>query len=412
MVSEATNTKAPIAKLADTICSYFVPIVLIVSTIAFIAWILISKDFAYSINIFASILVVACPCSLGLATPLAIVISSGLCSQRGILVKSSEALENAHKVKTIVFDKTGTLTNGTLNISKIYNYSNESDEEILLQVASIEKNSEHPIARAIVNTANEKDLDLIKVDNFKVIPGYGIYGKIGNDEYYIGNRQLILNNEVEIKNANDELELEKNGNSILFVARNNELIALIGVKDSIRHSVKNVIDKIRNQNIEVFMLTGDNEETAKYIAKEIGINNVIANVKPKEKAEKINELKEKGLVMMCGDGINDSISLVTSDIGISISNGTDIAIDSANVILMNNNLDRINDLIEISRKTIKNIKQNLFWAFFYNILMIPIAAGLFLKFGIIINPMISALAMTISSLTVVLNALRLKNKKL
>lgn len=412
LVSAATNSKAPIAKLADTICSYFVPIVLIVSTIAFIAWILISKDFAYSINIFASILVVACPCSLGLATPLAIVISSGLCSQRGILVKSSEALENAHKVKTIVFDKTGTLTNGTLNISKIYNYSNESDEEILLQVASIEKNSEHPIARAIVNTANEKDLDLIKVDNFKVIPGYGIYGKIGNDEYYIGNRQLILNNEVEIKNANDELELEKNGNSILFVARNNELIALIGVKDSIRHSVKNVIDKIRNQNIEVFMLTGDNEETAKYIAKEIGINNVIANVKPKEKAEKINELKEKGLVMMCGDGINDSISLVTSDIGISISNGTDIAIDSANVILMNNNLDRINDLIEISRKTIKNIKQNLFWAFFYNILMIPIAAGLFLKFGIIINPMISALAMTISSLTVVLNALRLKNKKL
>ena len=412
LVSAATNSKAPIAKLADTICSYFVPIVLIASTIAFIAWILISKDFAYSINIFASILVVACPCSLGLATPLAIVISSGLCSQRGILVKSSEALENAHKVKTIVFDKTGTLTNGTLNISKIYNYSNESDEEILLQVASIEKNSEHPIARAIVNTANEKDLDLIKVDNFKVIPGYGIYGKIGNDEYYIGNRQLILNNEVEIKNANDELELEKNGNSILFVARNNELIALIGVKDSIRHSVKNVIDKIRNQNIEVFMLTGDNEETAKYIAKEIGINNVIANVKPKEKAEKINELKEKGLVMMCGDGINDSISLVTSDIGISISNGTDIAIDSANVILMNNNLDRINDLIEISRKTIKNIKQNLFWAFFYNILMIPIAAGLFLKFGIIINPMISALAMTISSLTVVLNALRLKNKKL
>ena len=412
LVSAATNSKAPIAKLADTICSYFVPIVLIVSTIAFIAWILISKDFAYSINIFASILVVACPCSLGLATPLAIVISSGLCSQRGILVKSSEALENAHKVKTIVFDKTGTLTNGTLNISKIYNYSNESDEEILLQVASIEKNSEHPIARAIVNTANEKDLDLIKVDNFKVIPGYGIYGKIGNDEYYIGNRQLILNNEVEIKNANDELELEKNGNSILFVARNNELIALIGVKDSIRHSVKNVIDKIRNQNIEVFMLTGDNEETAKYIAKEIGINNVIANVKPKEKAEKINELKEKGLVMMCGDGINDSISLVTSDIGISISNGTDIAIDSANVILMNNNLDRINDLIEISRKTIKNIKQNLFWAFFYNILMIPIAAGLFSKFGILLNPMISALAMTISSLTVVLNALRLKNKKL
>ena len=411
MVSEATNTKAPIAKVADNISGYFVPFVLILSIIVFLAWMVISKDFTYSINIFASILVVACPCSLGLATPLAIVISSGLCSQRGILVKSSEALENAYKVKTIVFDKTGTLTNGTLNISKIYNYSKESIEEILVQVASIEKNSEHPIARAIISTANEKKLDLLKVDDFKVISGYGIYGKIGNDEYYIGNRQLMLNNEVEINNQDDDIELEKNGNSILFVARNNELIALIGVKDSIRENVKLVIDKIKKQNIEVVMLTGDNEETAKYIAKEIGINNVIANVKPKEKADKINELKEKGLVMMCGDGINDSISLVTSDIGISISNGTDIAIDSANVILMNNNLDRVIDLIEISRKTIKNIKQNLFWTFFYNILMIPIAAGLFSKFGILLNPMISSLAMTISSLTVVLNALRLRNIK-
>ena len=412
MVSEATNTKAPIAKVADNISGYFVPFVLILSIIVFLAWMIISKDFTYSINIFSSVLVVACPCSLGLATPLAIVISSGLCSQRGILVKSSETLENAYKVKTIVFDKTGTLTNGTLNISKIYNYSKESIEEILIQVASIEKNSEHPIARAIISTANERKLDLLKVDDFKVISGYGIYGKIGNDEYYIGNRQLMLNNEVEIKNADDEIELGKNGNSILFVARNNELIALIGVKDSIRENVKLVIDKIKKQNIEVVMLTGDNEETAKYIAKEIGINNVIANVKPKEKAEKINELKEKGLVMMCGDGINDSISLVTSDIGISISNGSDIAIDSASVILMNNNLDRINDLIEISRKTIKNIKQNLFWAFFYNILMIPIAAGLFSKFGLILNPMISALTMTISSLTVVLNTLRLKKIKL
>ena len=411
MVSEATNTKAPIAKVADNISGYFVPFVLILSIIVFLAWMVISKDFTYSINIFASILVVACPCSLGLATPLAIVISSGLCSQRGILVKSSEALENAYKVKTIVFDKTGTLTNGTLNISKIYNYSKESIEEILVQVASIEKNSEHPIARAIISTANEKKFDLLKVDDFKVISGYGIYGKIGNDGYYIGNRQLMLNNEVEIKNADDEIKLVKNGNSILFVAKNNKLIALIGVKDSIRENVKTIIDKIKKQNIEVFMLTGDNEETAKYIAKEIGINNVIANVKPKEKADKIKELKKNGLVMMCGDGINDSISLVTSDIGISISNGSDIAIDSASVILMKNNLDRINDLIEISRKTIKNIKQNLFCAFFYNILMIPIAAGLFSKFGIVLNPMIAALAMTISSLTVVLNALRLRNIK-
>ena len=412
MVSEAANTKAPIAKTADIISGYFVPVVIILATIVFGAWLAISKDFAYSINIFASILVVACPCSLGLATPLAIVISSGLCSQNGILVKSSEALENAHKVKTIVFDKTGTLTKGTLSISKIINYSEQSEEEIIRQIASIEKNSEHPIAMSILNSAIEKKLELKQVTDFKTIPGYGVYGRIENDEYYIGNKQLMIDNETEIKSDKDENEMAKNGNSLLFVSKNKELISIIGVKDTIRENIKNSIDKIKNQNIEVVMLTGDNEITANYIANEIGIEKVIANVKPQEKAEKINELKQNGLVMMCGDGINDSIGLVASDIGVSISNGTDIAIDSANVVLMNNNIDKINDLIKISKKTIRNIKQNLFWAFFYNLLMIPIAAGIFSRFGIILNPMISALAMTISSLTVVINALRLRTIKL
>ena len=408
MVQEATNTKAPISKIADTISSYFVPIIMSISVIAFLIWYAISKDFAFSMNIFVSILVVACPCSLGLATPLAIVIASGLSSQKGILIKSSEALENAHKVKTIVFDKTGTLTRGSLSISKIYNYTNESEEDILKQVASIEKKSEHPIALAINNCAIEKKIDLKEVNDFKVIPGYGVYAKIKDNEFYIGSRQLMEENNIEIANDKDETDLVEKGNSVLFVAKNNKLISLIGVKDIIRDNIKNTITKLKEKNIDIVMLTGDNKKTADYIAKEIGIENVIANVKPKEKAEKIKELKQKGLVMMCGDGINDSISLVTADIGVSISNGTDIAIDSASVVLMNGNLDKINDLISISYKTIRDIKQNLFWSFFYNILMIPVAAGLLSSFDILLNPMIAAFAMTISSLTVVLNALRLR----
>ena len=411
LVTEATNTKAPISKVADKISSYFVPVIILIAIISFIAWYIISKDVGYSINIFVSILVIACPCSLGLATPLAIVISSGLCSQKGILVKSSEVLENAHKVKIICFDKTGTLTNGTLTISKIYNYSEESENTIIKNVASIEKMSEHPIAYAIVNYANEYKIELEDATDFKSIPGYGVYAKINEDEYYIGNRNLMLDNGIEIETTQDEINLATTGNSLLFVAENKKLISLIGVKDVVRNNIKDVIQKLKNRNIELIMLTGDNEATARYIANEIGITKIIANVKPKEKSDKIKELKKNGLVMMCGDGINDSVSLVTSDIGISISNGTDVAMDSASVVLMNDNLDKINDLIYISERTIKNIKQNLFWAFFYNICMIPIAAGLLKGCGIILNPMIAALAMTISSLTVVLNALRLRGLK-
>ena len=408
LVAESTNTKAPIAKIADKVSEFFVPTIMIISLISFIIWYAISKDFAFSINTFVSVLVIACPCSLGLATPLAIVISSGLCSQHGILVKSSESLENAHKINTIVFDKTGTLTNGTLTISKIYNYTKEYDSNIIRQIASIEKKSEHPIARAIVNYADEKNIAIEDVTDFKAIPGFGVYSKIEDSEYFIGNKQLMLDNNIEIKNEIDEEDLTKAGNSVLFVSKDSILIALVGVKDVIRENVKETISKLKENDINVIMLTGDNEKTARVIADEIGISEVIANVKPKEKAKKIKELKKDGLVAMCGDGINDSVSLVTADIGISVSNGTDIAIDSAQVVLMNNNLNKINDLMNISKSTIRNIKQNLFWAFFYNICMIPIACGVLKGVGIMLNPMIASFAMTISSLTVVLNALRLK----
>ena len=407
LVAQATSTKAPIAKIADKISGYFVPVVMIIAVIAFIIWIAISKNVATAINIFVSVLVVACPCSLGLATPLAIVIASGNASKRGILVKSSESLENAHKIKTICFDKTGTLTKGTLSISKIYNYSNMEEKELINKVASMEKKSEHPIARAIVAVAEDEKLEA--VNEFKAIPGYGIEGTIENDKYIIGNRKLMEQQNIEVpeESEKDEQALVEDGNSILFVAINGKLEALIGVKDIVKEGINNTIEKLKKQNIEVVMITGDNEKTAKKVASQIGIEKVIANVTPKEKAEEIKKLKQNGLVMMCGDGINDSVSLVTADIGVSISSGTDIAMDSAQVVIMSDNIEKINELIEISRKTIRNIKQNLFWAFFYNVCMIPIACGILKPFGIELNPMIAAFSMTISSLTVVLNALRL-----
>lgn len=411
LVAQATSTKAPIAKIADKISGYFVPTVLVIAIIIFGIWLIISKDFSVAINIFVSILVVACPCSLGLATPLAIVIASGNASRKGILVKSSETLENAHKVKTICFDKTGTLTKGTLTVSRMYNYSNKDEKELLKDIASLENKSEHPIARAIVNKAQEDNIRLIDVNDFKAIPGFGIEGKTADEKHYlIGNKKLMLENNVELANSEDEQKLISDGNSILFVSLNKKLVALLGVSDVIKENVPQVITELKNKNIDVVMLTGDNEKTANVIANQIGITNVVANVTPKEKAETINKLKEKGLVMMCGDGINDSVSLVTANIGVSVSSGTDIARDSAQVVIINDNLERINDLLDISSKTVRNIKQNLFWAFFYNVCMIPIAAGILQPLGITLNPMIAAFSMTISSLTVVLNALRLRRK--
>ena len=415
MVVEATNTKAPIAKIADKISGYFVPAIIAKAIVSAVIWLALGKDISFVINTFVTVLVVACPCSLGLATPLAIVISSGEASKRGILIQNSEGLENSHKVKTVVFDKTGTLTNGKLGVSKIYNYTDEKidNNNLLKIIASIENKSEHPIAKGIVNYAVDNNLQLEEVEEFTNIPGYGVKAQYQGKSYLIGNSKLMKENSIDIYKAlKDEEELEKDGNSILFVAKENILIALIGVKDTIKEHSIEVVEKLKEQNIEVIMLTGDNEKTAKAIADKIGIQNVISNVLPKEKAEKIKELKENGLVMMCGDGINDSISLVTADIGVAVGGGTDIAMDSSDIVLMNNDLRKINELMYISKKTIRNIKQNLFWAFFYNICMIPIAIGIFSPFGVTMNPMFASIAMTLSSLTVTLNSLRLKNIKM
>lgn len=408
LVVESTSSKAPIAKIADKVSSIFVPVVIAIAIVAFIVWMIISKDIAFAINIFITVLVVACPCSLGLATPLAIIVGSGLATKKGILVKSSESLENAHKVKTVVFDKTGTLTEGKLTVSKIYNYSDIDEAELLKMVASVENKSEHPIARAIVNYAKERKIDIDEVNDFEAVAGMGVVANYESEKIIIGNQKLIDENKIEISNKQDAEELTKDENSILYVALNNKLIALVGVKDTIRKDIVELIEKLKAKNINVVMLTGDNEKTAQNIAKKLKIDKVISNVMPKQKAEEIEKLKQNGLVMMCGDGINDSISLVKADIGVSVSSGTDIARDSAQVVIMNDNLNRINDVIDISKKTVRNIKQNLFWAFFYNVCMIPVACGFLVKFGIMINPMIASLAMTLSSLFVVLNVLKLK----
>ena len=413
LVIEATNTKAPIAKIADTVSGYFVPTVIIIAFITFLVYLFLGLGFTSAINTFVTILVVACPCSLGLATPLAIVISEGVCATHGILVKKSETLENASKINTIVFDKTGTLTYGTLKIAEILNYSNLTNNEIVELAGSLESKSTHPISKAFKEYIEANNLKILDVEKFEDISGYGIVGTIDNNTILVGNSKLLNKYKVENKYIEQEELLATNGNSIVYIAKNNEILGIIGVNDIIRDNVKNIIEELNKNNIEVIMLTGDNNKTAKSIADTLGIKNVIANVTPNEKSNIIKKLKEEGkIVMMCGDGINDSPALALSDIGVSVNSGTDIARDSSDVILTKNDLTSIMNLINISKKTIRNIKQNLFWAFFYNSLMIPIAMGVLSEFGININPMIASLAMVLSSFTVILNALRLKKIKM
>ena len=409
LVIEATNTKAPIAKVADTVSGYFVPAVILIAIITFIAYLILENTVATAINVFVTILVVACPCSLGLATPLAIVVSEGVCANNGILVKKSEILENAEKTTTVVFDKTGTLTYGKLKIAQIINYSKMQEKELMQIVGSLEKKSAHPIGKAFEDYLNENKIETLDVKDFKDVSGYGIIGKIAENEVILGNSKILEKYDITNSHKQDEEKLAKEGNSIIYVVINNEISAIIGVNDIVRENSKEVISKLNKNKIETVMLTGDNTQTAEKIAKEIGITTVISNVTPREKTEVVKKLKVEGkYVMMCGDGINDSPALASSNIGVSVNSGTDIAMDSSDVILTRNDLNSILNLINISKKTIRNIKQNLFWAFFYNSLMIPIAMGSFSKWGITINPMIASLAMVISSLTVTLNALRLK----
>ena len=409
LVVEASNTKAPISKIADTVSGYFVPIVIGISIITFIIYLIMGYGFESSLITFVTVLVVACPCSLGLATPLAIVVSEGKCASNGILIKKSEILENAKKVNTIVFDKTGTLTYGKLKISEVRNYSNMSKHKLLQLVGSIESKSTHPIGKAFIDYLKDNKLEMLPVKEFGNVSGFGIIGRIEEQKFIIGNAKILDNYKINNVYEKDERELAEKGNSIVYVVQNEQIIALIGVNDIVRDSSKKVIAELNNKNINTIMLTGDNKETAEKIANDIGITKVIANVLPTEKTNVIKNLKQENkYVMMCGDGINDSPALATADIGVSVKSGTDIAMDTSDVILTKNDLNSILKLIDISKRTIRIIKQNLFWAFFYNILMIPIAIGILKPFGISISPMIASLAMVFSSITVILNTLRLK----
>ena len=410
LVVEASNTKAPIAKIADKVAGYFVPAVIIIAILAFLGYLIIGKDIPTAITTFVTILVVACPCSLGLATPLAIVVSEGKCASNGILIKKSEILENAQKVDTIVFDKTGTLTYGKLKISKIYNFSVEYENEQLLQLAgSIESKSTHPIAKAFTDYLDENKIKSLEVEEFENIAGLGISGKINQKKILLGNAKIIEKYNIENKYQDYEKKLADKGNSIIYIVENDKILGIVGVNDIVREESKDVIKQLSEMKIKTIMLTGDNKQTAVKIGKEVGVSIVISNVLPAEKTDTIKKLKQENrFVMMCGDGINDSPALANADIGVSVNSGTDIAMDSSDVILTNNDLNSILKLINISRKTIKNIKQNLFWAFFYNCLMIPIAIGILKPIGISINPMIASVAMVLSSITVILNALRLR----
>ena len=415
LVVEATNTKAPIAKLADKASSYFVPAVMIIAVVTFIVYLILGFEFGSAINAFISVLVVACPCSLGLATPLAIVVSEGKCATNGILVKKSETLENAGKTNVIIFDKTGTLTYGTLRIADIINYTDKEEKDIIQIAASLEQKSTHPIAKAFTQYLTDNKQDPLEVKDFNNVSGYGLTGTVDGKRIVLGNSKILEKENIKLtkedakKYKEDEEKLASKGNSIVYLVVDNKVLAIIGVNDVIRENTKEVISKLNDRGIKTIMLTGDNKQTAEKIAKEIGITEVIADVTPHQKAETVKKLKaENKHVMMCGDGINDSPALANSDIGVSVNSGTDIAIDSSDVILTRNDLNSIVQLLDISKKTVRNIKQNLFWAFFYNALMIPIAIGLLRPLGIEINPMIASLAMVFSSLTVILNALRLR----
>lgn len=406
LVVEATNTKPAIAKVADKVSSIFVPSILLIAFLTLI-FNLLTNNLDIALTRFVTVLVVACPCSLGLATPLAVIVSEGFCAKKGLLIKNSESLELLNNIDTIVFDKTGTLTYGNLQVSTIYNYSDYPDKKILELVTSLENKSTHPIAKAF---KGKSDLAVTKFNN---IAGLGISGTINDKKYYLGNDKLVDQLMIYDIHSLDFNRLVREGNSVIYVVEERKVIALIGVKDTLRSNAREVIKKLKKSNKKVLMLTGDNKETANIISKDLALDEVKASLLPKEKTTIIKELlKENRKVMMVGDGINDAPSLATATIGVAIASGTDIANNSSDIILMNDNLESILNLFIISKKTIRNIKQNLFFSFFYNILMIPIAIGLFAKFNIIMNPMIASFAMTLSSLTVVINALRLRKIKL
>ncbi|CZR97488.1 MULTISPECIES: heavy metal translocating P-type ATPase [Clostridioides] len=414
LVEDAQGTKAPIAKLADTVSGYFVPIVISIAVVASLLWFLVGgKDIVFVLTIFISVLVIACPCALGLATPTAIMVGTGKGAENGILIKGGEALESAHKVNTVIFDKTGTITEGKPKVTDIV--LNNVEEEYLIKIASsAEKGSEHPLGEAIVRYGEEENIKLEKVDDFKAIPGAGIQVIINKENILLGNKKLMNDNNILLEDLEEKSnELASQGKTPMYIAVDGKLAGIIAVADVVKESSKKAIEILHDMGIKVAMVTGDNVKTANAIASQVGIDMVLAEVLPEDKSKEVEKLQNQGnFVAMVGDGINDAPALAKANIGIAIGSGTDVAIESADIVLMKSDLMDVPTAIKLSHETIKNIKQNLFWAFGYNTIGIPVAAGLLYIFGgPLLNPMIAAAAMSLSSVSVVSNALRLKNFK-
>ena len=407
LVEEASNSKAPISKLADKVSGIFVPVIITIAILATIFWLLNGQSFEFALSIGIAVLVISCPCALGLATPVAIMVGTGKGAQNGILIKSAESLELLHLVDTVVLDKTGTITEGKPKVIDI------SGNEKLLQIAgSLEKNSEHPLAEAILDKIKENNIELLEVTDFSAITGRGVTGIIDGTRYYGGNLKFLEENNININGINDKQFL-KQGKTVLYFANDTSVVGIIAVADTIKETSNQAIQELKKRNIEVVMITGDNKVVAETIGHQLGIEKVVSEVLPQDKEKEVAKLQARGKkVAFVGDGINDSPALVKSDVGLAIGSGTDIAIESADVVLMKNSLLDVVAAIDLSKAVIRNIKMNLFWAFFYNSIGIPVAAGaLYLSLGIKLNPMIGAAAMSLSSVCVVTNALRLKKFK-
>jgi P-type Cu+ transporter len=414
LVEDAQGSKAPIAKMADIIAGYFVPIVIGLAVLSSLAWYISGKSPVFALTIFISVLVIACPCALGLATPTAIMVGTGKGAQYGVLIKSGAALETAHKIQTIIFDKTGTITEGNPAVTDIITVDAFTEEYLLSLAASAEKGSEHPLGEAIVKAAQQKTIKLKKAEGFKAIPGYGIEVTIDDNNVLLGNKKLMDDRKIsldELESKSDKLAGE--GKTPMYIAIDNRIGGIIAVADIVKQSSKKAIENLHNMGIDVVMITGDNAMTASAIAKQVGIKTVLAEVLPEDKASEVKKLQNgKRIVAMVGDGINDAPALAQADIGIAIGSGTDVAIESADIVLMRSDLMDVATAIQLSKMTIRNIKQNLFWAFGYNTCGIPIAMGvLYLFGGPLLNPIIAATAMSFSSVSVLLNALRLKGFK-
>ena len=413
LVEDAQGSKAPIAKLADIISSYFVPTVIGLAIFSAGAWLIAGETPVFALTIFISVLVIACPCALGLATPTAIMVGTGKGAENGVLIKGGEALETTHKIDTIVFDKTGTITEGKPVVTDIVTNGIDKNE-LLALAASAEKGSEHPLGEAIVREAEEKNIDLKKIENFNAIPGHGIQVVINGETILLGNLKLMKENSISIGNLNKESDrLAQEGKTPMYITINNSLEGIIAVADTVKPSSKKAIETLHSMGIKVAMITGDNKKTANAIARQVGIDIVLAEVLPQDKANEVKKLQnENRKVAMVGDGINDAPALAQADIGIAIGSGTDVAMESADIVLMRSDLMDVSTAIKLSKATIRNIKQNLFWAFGYNVLGIPVAMGVLHIFGgPLLNPMIAAAAMSLSSVSVLANALRLKRFK-